>query len=210
VRLLGGDATRAALESLGAELGAAGPTVVAEGALDEAVGAELSRRLEAGETVLVLAQAPEAAPHYPGAVELVRVETMWGSSVFHFTTDASPLSSLPRRAVLVAEDSTIQATSMVATFDGSPFPTEPIVIAYKSEPNPMTGTIVGGIEVGAGKLIVCQYRVAERAAAGDAAAAALLADLVHWARRDGPPLERELRATADGRELVVYTAPGQR
>lgn len=205
VRVLGGGATLAAVETLGAEVGDAGPAVVAEGALDAEIGAELSRRLEAGETVVVLAQEPEAAEHYPGLVELVRVETMWGSSVFHFTTDESPLASLPRRAVLVAEDSTIQATSMAATFRGGPFPTRPVVIAYKCEPNPMTGTIVGAHRVGAGTMIVCQYRLAERAATDDAAAAALLADLLRWAHSPYPRFERRLADAGEGRRAHVYS-----
>jgi len=207
VRLLGGGATTAALEAVGASVGDAGPTVVAEGELDDASAAEVARRLDAGETVLVLEQPPEAAFVYPVDVEVVPVGTMWGSSVFHFTTDGSPLSSLPRRAVLVAEDSTIQARSAFAAFGGAPFPTNPIVIAYKSEPNPMTGTIVGSHAVGSGTMIVCQYRVAEGAAAGDAAAAALLADLVRWAQRAGPRFDRKLADAGDGRELLVYSFP---
>ena len=209
VRLLGGGRTRSALEALGAPLGA-GPLVVAEGELDAAAGSDLAQALAAGETVLVLAQAPEAAEHYPAAVELVPVETVWGSSVFHFTTDESPLSSLPRRAVLVAEDSTIQATSMAATFRGSPFPTHPVVIAYKPEPEPMTGTVVGAHAVGDGTLIVCQYRLAEPAARGDAAAAALLADLVCWAQRPQRAFARSEHATGDGRTALVYGFGGAR
>jgi hypothetical protein len=205
VRLLGKGATRAALEAVGAEPGDGGPTVVGEGELDDAVGAELVWRLEAGETVLVLAQLPEAAQAYPGGVAIESLQTAWGSSVFHFTTNESPLSSLPRRAVLVGEDSTIHATSILRAFGDGPFPTRPVVIAYKSEPNPMTGNIVGAQRVGAGTMIVCQYRLAERAAAGDAAAAALLADLLAWAQRPDPSFQRRLSDAGDGRELLVYS-----
>jgi Glycosyl hydrolases family 2, TIM barrel domain/Glycosyl hydrolases family 2, sugar binding domain/Glycosyl hydrolases family 2 len=204
VRLVGGGATLAALNALGAEAGDSGPVVVAEGALDNGPSAELSQCLQGGETAVVLAQTPEATVHYPCPIELVRVQTKWGSSVFHFTTDESPLSSLPRRAVLVAEDSTMQATSMVTTFGGVPFPSHPVVIAYKPEPNPMTGTVVGAHRIGIGTLIICQYRIAERAAAGDAAAAALLADLVAWAQRPQARFARTSEETADGRELLVY------
>ena len=204
VRLVGSEATAAALEALGVDVGDVGPTVVAEGALDAEIGADLLLRLQAGETVVVLAQEPDAAEHYPGGVELIRVETMWGSSVFHFTTDESPLSSLPRRAVLVAEDSTIQATSMAATFRGGPFPTRPVVIAYKCEPNPMTGTIVGAHRVGDGTMIVCQYRLAERAAVGDAAASSLLADLIRWAENPHPRFARRHADGPDGRPALVY------
>ncbi|HZG35980.1 MAG TPA: glycoside hydrolase family 2 TIM barrel-domain containing protein [Gaiellaceae bacterium] len=208
VRLLGGGATLDALRALGADVGEAGPLVAAEGALDEAAGRELARRLDAGETVLVLAQPAEAALHYPGQVELVEVGTLWGSSVFHFTTDRSPLASLPRRSVLAAEDSTIQAHSIATGFRGVPFPTDPVVIAYKPEPRPATGTVVGATAVGAGTLIVCQYRLAEPAVAGDAAASALLADLVGWAQRPAPRYVRETSAAGDGRELHRYTFGG--
>ena len=207
VRLLGGGATEHALRSLGIDAGDDGPTVVAERALDAGTGAELARRLEHGETVVVLAQAPEASTHYPGTVDLVPVETEWGSSVFHFTTDDSPLASLPRRAVLVAEDSTIQATSMAAAFRGLPFPSHPVVIAYKPEPDPMTGTVVGAHHVGRGTMIVCQYRLAERAVAGDAAASALLADLIAWAQRPHTRFERTTADAGDGRELQLYAFP---
>jgi len=207
VRLLGGGPTRAALVALGADVASSGPTIVAENELDEPFRAELQRLLAAGETVVVLAQPPGARELYPCPLELVRVETMWGSSVFHFTTDESPLSALPRRAMLVAEDSTIQANAIVAGFGDTPFPAYPVVIAYKSEPMPMTGTIVGAHHVGRGTLIVCQYRLAEPAAAGDAAAAALLSDLVGWAQRPHARFERKTAATADGRELLSYAFP---
>jgi Glycosyl hydrolases family 2, TIM barrel domain/Glycosyl hydrolases family 2, sugar binding domain len=206
VRLLGQGPTVAALRAVGAELGEEGPTFVAEDALDAVAAAEIAARLGRGETVVVLAQPPEAGNLFPGGAELLPVGSGWGSSVFHFTTDESPLSSLPRRGVLVAEDSTVHALSAIATLGGTPFPTRPVVISYKPDPGAFTGTIVGEHDVGGGRLIVCQYRLAERAAAGDAAASALLADIVRWALR---PVEmvRQEAAAPDGGQLHVYSFP---
>ena len=181
VRLLGGGATAAALAAIGSDASDDGPLVVAERALDEEIAAELRGRLDAGETALVLAQPWDVWPLYPGRTRLKPVETRWGSSVYHFTTDDAHLPSFPRARLLVAEDSTIQARSVVVAIDDKPFPEQPAVIAYKPEPRAITGTVVGSHPVGTGRIVFCQYRLAERAAAGDAAAQALLGDLVRWA-----------------------------
>jgi hypothetical protein len=210
VRVLGDSATLP--EALGYVLAAVspgpddGPTIVAEGALDEAVGAEVRARLERGEVVVVLAQPVEAAPWYPLPVELHAVETEWGSSVFHFTTDHGALPSLPRRNVLVAEDSTVQARSVVARIGDGAFPETPVVIAFKPVPGAMTGTVVGSHPVGdgGGRLVFCQYRLCERAAKGDAAARALLADLVRWASCPRPRLAVEESTLSDGRRVARY------
>ncbi len=93
-----------ALEAVGSVVGTTGPTVVAEGALNAEVASVVRQRLDAGEVVVLLAQPVEAADHFPMPVRLFAVETEWGSSVFHFTTDHGALPSLPRRNVLVAED----------------------------------------------------------------------------------------------------------
>jgi hypothetical protein len=196
-----------ALRAVGARPGTQGPLVVAEHRLDAEVGAEVRRRLGAGETVLMLAQPPEAAEHYPLPTEVAPVETEWGSSVFHFTTDSGALPSLPRRNMLVAEESTIQARSVIVRMGAGSFPDEPVVIAYKPVPGSITGWVVGAQGVGPGWLVCCQYRLTARAAAGDAAARALLADLVRWAA--APRAGTELRPTvlADGRSLTYYSYP---
>jgi hypothetical protein len=205
VRVLGGGPTAEALSALGATVADEGPTVVAEGALDARMAGVLRDRLAAGEIVLMLAQPPENARHYPVATTIEAVETAWGSSVFHFTTDEGVLPSFPRRNVLVAEESTIQARSVVTGVQGEPFPTQPVVIAYKPVPGALTGTVVGSHRVGAGRLLLCQYRLAERSLAGDAAARALLADLVEWATDPPDPLLRRTVTKADGRSLTFYS-----
>jgi glycosyl hydrolase family 2 len=205
LRLLGEPgATAAALERVGTTPGELGPTVVAEGALDEAVGEEVRRRLASGEDVLVLAQLPEAASSYPVQTTITAVETNWGSSVFHFTTDHGALASLPRRAVLTAEDSTVQARSIVSSVDGCPFPETPVVIAYKPVPWALTGTIVGCQPAGPGRLFFCQYQLAERAADGDAAAQAVLGDLLRWVAWPRKTLMREQIVSGDGRAVRFY------
>jgi hypothetical protein len=204
VRTAGDAGLLRALERIGAVPGEAGPLVVAEQALDAAVGAQLREHLRTGGTGIVLAQGVGSAEHYPVPVRLQAVETEWGSSVFHFTTDSGALPSLPRRNVLVAEESTVQARNVVVHVDDGPFPTEPVVIAYKPVPGAITGTVVGLHRVGAGHLILCQYRLTERAAAGDAAATALLADLVRWAADPRPPTVAERTTKDDGRALTYY------
>jgi hypothetical protein len=193
-----------ALEKLGADHDDNGLTVIGEHALDEESGRAAAHALARGETVLVLAQEPESSPHFPVPLSLVPVATMWGSSVFHFTTDNGALPSLPRRNVLVAEDSTIQATSIVTRFADTTHPDTPVVLAFKPVPDSLTGTVVGSAAVSAGRLVFCQYRVSEAAAAGDAAARGLLADLVRWAAQPRPVLRADRAQNADGRHVARY------
>ena len=204
VRLIGSARSAAALAAVGAVAGDCGPVVVGEGELDEAAGRQLQAEVDAGATVVVLAQGPEAAPFYPLAVALEPVVTAWGSTVFRFTTDHGALPSLPRRNVLVAEDSTVQATTLVTGVGGDRFPDIPVVIAYKPVPGAMAGTIVGSHAVGRGRLVFCQYRLCERAIAGDASASALLADVVRWGAVPRPTMVRDVRIKPDGRSLTSY------
>jgi hypothetical protein len=141
--------------------------------------------------VVVLAQPEQAAPHYPLPMELDTLTTLWGSTIFKFTTDHGAIPSLPRRAVLVAEDSTVESASAVSVVDGRPFPETPVVIAYKPVPGALTGTLVGSHPVGPGRLVFCQYRLTDRAAAGDAAACAILGDVLRWAAEPRPVMRRE-------------------
>jgi hypothetical protein len=205
VRLLGSGPTEQALRQLGAQVGETGTLVVAEDALDAPAGEEARRCLEAGELVLVLAQRPPAADFFPVDVRLDELTTVWGSTIFRFTTDHGAVPSLPRRTVLVAEDSTIQAVTAVAGIDGRPFPDTPVVIAYKPVPNAVTGTVLGSHAVGPGRLVFCQYRLAARACNGDSAARAVLGDVLAWATEPRPVMSRETLASGDGASLVRYS-----
>jgi Glycosyl hydrolases family 2, TIM barrel domain/Glycosyl hydrolases family 2, sugar binding domain/Glycosyl hydrolases family 2 len=178
VQLVGGGVTGRALAGVGVRLGGTGPLVVAEGGLDQPATARLRGWLDGGGTALVLAQTAGAAHRYPVPAAITPVGTGWGSSVFHFTTDHDGLPSLPRRAVLTVEDLTVKPDGVLARLGEDHWPAETIVGAYKPAPDPARGTVVGACPAGAGRLLVCQFRLAERAAAGDPTARALLADLV--------------------------------
>ncbi|MDQ4097752.1 MAG: hypothetical protein M3144_07800, partial [Actinomycetota bacterium] len=134
VRVLGSGAGGNVLREIGAVPGEIGPFVVTEGGMDAEVGERIRGALADGEVVLVLAQSPASAERYPVATELEPLDTGWGSTLFRFTTDHGALPSLPRRNLLVAEDSSFQATSVVSRVEGSAFPDTPVVIAYKPVP----------------------------------------------------------------------------
>jgi hypothetical protein len=205
VRLLGSAATERALATLGVVVGEAGPLVIGEGALDRKAGEQAGRELAAGGVVVVLAQRARASADYPIPLTIEPIGTAWGSSVFQFTTDNGAIPSLPRRLVLVAEDSTIQATSGVVEIDGRPFPDATVVVTYKPVPGAITGTIIGSHAVGPGRLVLCQYRLEEPAEAGDAAARAVLSDLLLWAARPHLVMCKEPTRMPDGRSQTFYT-----
>jgi Glycosyl hydrolases family 43 len=184
VQLLGDGATGRALDAVGARRAGTGPLVVAEGGLDQDAGARLRGWLAGGGTALVLAQAPAAAHRYPVTAAITPVGAAgWGSAVFHFTTDHDGLPSRPRRAVLTVEDLTVKPAGVLARLGAAGWPAETVVGAYKPAPDPVRGTVVGACPAGAGRLLACQFRLAEPAAGGDPAALALLADLVRLAVR---------------------------
>jgi CheY-like chemotaxis protein len=204
-RTIGDGSTADAFAAAGIGTGEGGPVVVGEDALDATTGAELRAALERGETAIVLAHGPDAFAEAPVPMTARAVATEWGSSIFHFTTDVGALPSLPRRQVLVAEDSTIQARSAIVDVEGRPFPSTPIVIAFKPEPRALTATVVGEHRVGRGRLVFCQFRLVEPALDGDAAARALLRDLVAWASSPYQPVRRETLGIEGGRTLRLYT-----
>jgi hypothetical protein len=204
VRVVGAASAQAVAAAGGVIDDGADVVVIGEGELDAAAGAIAADTLAGGGVVVVLAQEPAAAPHYPVPVELVEVATAWGSTVFHFTTDHGALPSLPRRNALVAEDSTVQATSVVAKVGQREFPDTPVVIAFKPVPGAMTGTIIGATDVGPGRLVLCQYRLAARAAGRDVAARALLADVLSWAATPRPVMDAVTGTKPDGRSTTTY------
>ena len=56
-----------------------------------------------------------------------------------------------------------------------------LVGAYKPPPDALTGAVVCRVPVGTGRLVACQFSLADRVVAGDDGAAALLGDLLDWA-----------------------------
>ena len=191
LRLLAGDRPVAANTypiRVVAPTGAAAPrgagaslTVVGEGELDEAAGKLVRARLAGGGTVVVLAQEGAAAAHYPVAAELAEVATAWGSTVFHFTCDQRALPSLPERAVLAGEDATVVPTHLLTRLGAGTWPATTVVGAFKPVPHALAGAVVGAQPVGPGRLVTCQYRLAEPAGRGDPAALAILGELLAWA-----------------------------
>jgi hypothetical protein len=204
VQVIGDGPTVEALRVIGARPGAEGTLIVAEGALDGAARDEVTQRLAGGESVVVLAQTAAEAQHYPVPVEVLLIETEWGSSTYHFTAGSGAITSLPRRNLLVGEESTVQAINVIVGVDGEVFPTDPVVIAYKPVPGAVSGTVVGMQRVGEGRLILCQYRLVHPAVRGDAAARALLADVVRWAADPRTPTAAESDRATDGRTLTYY------
>ena len=160
---------------------APGLTVVGEGALDAETGALARQRLAAGQTVVVLAQELGAVGWYPVRVEMAEVATAWGSTVFHFTCDQRALPSLPERAVLAGEDATVVPTHLLTRVGDSTWPETTVVGAFKPVPDPLAGPVVAAGPAGGGRLVTCQYRLAEPARRGDPAALAILGDLLRWA-----------------------------
>lgn len=205
VRLVGGGITEGALSAMGAMLDPDGLTVIGEDALDATSAAEAAKALADGRVVLVLAQPPSAAAHYPVPVVFEELATAWGSTVFRLTTDSGAIGSLPRRAVLVTEDLTIQPACVASMVGEHRFPDTPVVIAYKPAPGGLTGTVVGAHQVGSGRLVMCQYRLATRVSAADPTARAVLADVLNWAGTPPAAMNRERSAMPDGRHLVRYS-----
>ena len=158
-----------------------GVTVVGEGALDAETGGLVRERLAGGGTVVVLAQDEGAVGRYSVPVEMAEVATAWGSTVFHFTCDQRALPSLPERAVLAGEDATVVPTHLLTRVGDRTWPATTVVGAFKPVPDPLAGPVVGSHPVGAGRLVTCQYRLAEPAGRGDPAAQAILGDLLAWA-----------------------------
>ena len=201
--LIGSGATAAALERLGAQAADGRVTVVAEGALDADAGRTVRDRLEDGGRVLVLAQRVDAAPHYPLALECRSAGANADPVVF--TTDEGAVPSLPRRRVLVHEDVGLEPDVLLA---GPSVDAATVVVgALEPGPPPRRGVAVAEARVGAGRLVVCQLRLAEPAAAGDPVALAVLADLLRWVGREGAGMLREQERKDDGRSITYFTFP---
>jgi hypothetical protein len=98
----------------------------------------------------------------------------------------------------------VQAVNVIVRVEGEVFPSDPVVIAYKPVPGAVSGTVVGMHRVGEGRLILCQYRLVHPAVRGDAAARALLADVVRWAADPRTPTVSAGDRAIDGRALTYY------
>ncbi len=170
----------------GAGASAPGVLVIEEGALDAHRGRTLAEHLADGGRALVLAQQPQAAAHYPVPVTLRPVTTEWGGTDFHFTTDVPALPFLPPRQVLATEDLGLRPTALITGIEGTPWATTTAVGLYKPLPLPNQGTVVGSLDVGPGRLVVCQYSLARAERRGHPLASAARRALVAWAAAGAP------------------------
>ena len=215
VRLAGGGATADAIRRTGAVVDPAPAAwdrrrpapalVIGEGALGPATGALLGTALAAGASVLVLAQQPPAARHLPLPAGLETTPSELPAPV-RFTTGHHAVASLPRARVLSFEDAAMRPDAVFDRLGSGPWASE-VAVGMLSADGTIRGTVVGAHDVGPGRLIVCQFRLAEPAAAGHAGAIALLADLLRWAAAPRRPFEREHLTLADGRSMTLYPFP---
>ena len=213
VRLAGGGATATAIRLTGAVLepvdspaalgsGSEVPLVVAEGALEPDTAPLLRARLAAGATALVLAQKPDSTGALPIAARLAPAPLEEGALI-RFTTDHHALASLPRHRVLEIEDGTMLPNAVYTRLGNGPWADE-VAVGVLAVDGLVRGTVVGAHRVARGRLIVCQLRLAEPAAAGHPGACALLADLLRWAAAPPRQALREDIVLADGRSMSFY------
>ncbi|MDQ6686313.1 MAG: hypothetical protein M3Z50_01650 [Actinomycetota bacterium] len=176
-----GDAGRHALAALGVRLVTDDPQallVIDEDALTAETAGLVADALRAGRTVMCLAQPVTAAAHLPVAATAVNIATEWGSTPFLFTTGDPALSAFGPRRVLTTEALSIAPEVVWTQLDGSPWAPRTLVGLFKPYPGALTGTLIGSIPVGAGRLWLCQLPVVSAAERGRRVADSLLAELL--------------------------------
>jgi len=189
VAVLGESPARAALLSAGAVISAvsdADPVrellVLGERSLsDEAAGLATSW-LGRGGHVLLLAQSEPGPLALPGSLRLASLATAWGSTPFIFAGSQPELASLPAGSVLASELLSTAPEYVYTDIGGSPFAPETAVGVLKPPPRELLATVIGRVRADQGLLTVCQLPLAEAAEGGDPLAAAILGDLLRWAR----------------------------
>jgi hypothetical protein len=183
VRVIGSSGNESAVTAVGGVLDAHAPVlVVGEGALDAAAASEVQRALDQGHTVVLLAQGPDNAEHFPVKAAIAPLTTEWGGTDFHFTTDTHVLDGFPDRAVLDVHDMRMRPEHIITELeDGTPWAEITVVGLFKPMPRPRNGLIIGSSGVGPGRLITCQYRLTEAVLTGEPAARGVLHDVLAWA-----------------------------
>jgi hypothetical protein len=156
--------------------------VIGEQSLDdEAVGTATSW-LGRGGHVLLLAQSQAGLLALPGSLRLESLATAWGSTPFIFTSSQPELTSLPQGSVLASELLSTAPEYVYTDVGGRPFAPDTAVGVLKPPPRELMATVVGRVRVERGLLTVCQLPLASAARSGEPLAAALLGDLLRWAR----------------------------
>jgi hypothetical protein len=180
--------------------------VIGEGALEPATGAALRAAMTGGATALVLAQEPRTSRELPlpACLESLPLKESWP---VRFTTGHHALTSLPRSSVLSFEDAAMLPNAVFTRLGNGTWASD-VAVGVLAADGSFRGTVVGAHDVGTGRLIVCQLRLAAPAAAGHPGAGAVLADLLRWAVAPPRPLEREDVMLSDGRSMTFYPFPG--
>lgn len=131
--------------------------VVGENALTKEIGNQIEKLLQEGESVLVLAQDIEHSKFLPLPVKAIASTTEWGGTDFHFTSGKSKLFST--NSILTIEDINIRPDVIYSMAGDTTWPDITHAAVFKPMPRPRTGYIVGEKVIGAGRLIMCQYRL---------------------------------------------------
>jgi hypothetical protein len=163
---------------------------------DEAAGIATSW-LGRGGHVLLLAQSEPGPLALPGSLRLASLATAWGSTPFVFTGSAAELASLPPGAVWASELLSAAPEYVYTDIGDGPFAPETAVGVLKPPPRELLATVIGRVRGERGLLTVCQLPLAEAAQGGDPLAAAILGDLLCWARPLGVR-EHHLEGVAGG------------
>ena len=164
--------------------------VVAEDCLGVAEAAAVRAHVDRGGTALLLAQPPSRAHLYPFTADIIPIRADWGGTPFRYTTGESVISGYPLHSVLHVHDADIAPDAVVTV----PNEAKVAVGVYKPLPRPAAGAVVASVPVGAGTVVVCQYRLLEALANGSAAATPVLADILTWSVRQkhAPTPERRM------------------
>lgn len=173
--------------------------LVGEGAWTQVQDAA-DTHLRSGGVALVMAQGANHSGH-PAAKRLEPIRSEWGGTPFRYTTDTPVVAAFPHRAVLDLHDADIAPDAVVVT---SVAPSTVAVGVFKPPPRPAAGLVLGAVPVGRGIVVVCQYRLHNRAMAGGATARAVLDDVVRWAATLAEPAVAEI----DRRPAARPVRPG--
>lgn len=182
IEVLGSTATRDALRAVGAGRGnglhEGGLLVVGEGCLDDVASAAVRRALADGRPVLVLAQPADAVGRLPVHARAVDIATEWGSTPFLFSGSEPLLDAVPRDSVLTTELLSVVPDVVYTELDGQAWAARLLIGMHKPFPGQVQGTVVGSVDVGNGRLWVCQLPLEDAVRRDDPTASSILADLV--------------------------------
>lgn len=189
VAVLGQSPAHGTLVAAGAVISAIGDAdpdrdllVIGERSLSQEAADTATSWLGRGGHVLLLAQSEPGPVALPGSLQLASLATAWGSTPFVFTGSAPELPSLPPGAVWASELLSTAPEFVYTGIGDGPYAPETAVGVLKPPPRELLATVIGRVRAEEGLLTVCQLPLAEAAEGGDPLAAAILGDLLRWAR----------------------------